>query len=36
MEALTLVDLADLLLVVSVALGSMICFGLGFIGGVIR
>lgn len=36
MEPLTFLDLADLFVVVSVALGSMICFALGFIGGVIR
>jgi len=29
-------DLADLFFTVGLVLGSMICFGLGFIGGIIR
>jgi hypothetical protein len=36
METVTLTDLADLFAAVSLVLGSMICFGLGFIGGILR
>jgi hypothetical protein len=36
MEPLTLTHLADLFSAVSLILGSMICFGLGFIGGILR
>jgi hypothetical protein len=36
MEALTLTDLADLFMTVSLVLGSFITFSLGFIAGLLR